>query len=788
MAGYRILGCSGSIEASSIYDGSRAAEKTGFAVSSSKFQVVNRVFFGSFVNRFSFAGFWIEEKFENGWLQEAWQCSFYVHHPSSIIDHRSQSFIHYNCNSKMTTKRSTEESGGSRASKKRAKKRNQKQLLNKDDDNDTHETTVHVEEAIAPKKKMQLPMSDDDDEPMNVIPAMSKKSKKKKKEKKAVVKASEPEEEEIEPPIADQSEDVGEEENDVDPNADEEVVDEVLSQLNPIEILFPERLTGSTDEGDDEEVNPVVLIEHIETKRRARAVFESILAPSGVSIDDFYKHYWEKKPLVITKSKNLAGITEEEAKKVDEEELKQYRSRLDGFLSKKKVEGLIRDHPLRYGKDLNVTNFCKTGHGEKVRVTLDQLPEMAAGQAENEIEYIVAKGNDVWQNFENGCTIRLLCPQKHNDEVHALLSNMEHEFGCMVGSNAYLTPGGADNQGFAPHYDDIEAFILQLEGYKHWRVYVPMKKAETLPRESSRDFTQKDMKDADPVIDVELGPGDILYMPRGWIHQANTVGKHHSLHLTMSAMQNWAWVDFLETIMPEALEAATAKNTSLRNGLPRDFLSYMGTMHETIDINSDDAPEALRQLASKTNNEDEEDQAQALRERRIAKLQEAFKAEAKKKIMRICKEALAMVSTGCDQIAKRFLSDRLPPAFTPQELLLTSDNRAENGGKIWPNTLVRLAKPGIAHLVIEEGKAVLYHCVDNSRVFHETPLSPLEFEIDDAPALEALLTTVEPHWICVEDLIHGDIEDKMEITQSLFDEGILAIFQDAAPDTSVQTG
>lgn len=697
----------------------------------------------------------------------------------------------------MTTKRTTEESGGSRAAKKRAKKRKQQQLLKKDDDVvDIHETTVHVEEAIAPKKKMmQLPMSDDDDEPMNAVATTSKKIKKKKKVKKIIVKAPEPEEEQIEPPAVAQSEDVEEEEGDSDPNAEEQVVNEVLSQLNPIEILFPERLTGSEDRGDEEETNPLELVEHVETKRRARAVFESILAPSGVSVEDFYKHYWEKKPLVITKSKNLAGVTEEEAKtgssdieKVDEEELKQYRSRLDGFLSKKKVEGLVRDHPMRYGKDLNVTNFCRTGHGEKRRVTLDQLPEMAAGQAENEVEFIVAKGNDVWQNFETGCTIRLLCPQKHNDEVHALLSNMEHEFGCMVGSNAYLTPGGADNQGFAPHYDDIEAFILQLEGYKHWRVYAPMKKTESLPRESSRDFTEKDMKKSDPVIDVELGPGDLLYMPRGWIHQANTVGKHHSLHLTMSAMQNWAWVDFLETIMPEALEAATANNSSLRSGLPRNFLSYMGTMHEQIDMNSDDAPEALRQLASKSENEDEEDEAQALQKRRIAKLQEAFKAEAKKKIMRICKEALAMVSTGCDQIAKRFLSDRLPPAFTPQELLLTSDNRAENGGKIWPNTLVRLAKPGMAHLVIEEGKAVLYHCADNSRVYHESPLSPLEFEIDDAPALEALLTTVEPHWICVQDLIHGDIEDKMEITQSLFDEGILAIFQQVAPDTSVQIG
>lgn len=40
-----------------------------------------------------------------------------------------------------------------------------------------------------------------------------------------------------------------------------------------------------------------------------------------------------------------------------------------------------------------------------------------------------------------------------------------------MGANVYLTPPGT--QGFAPHYDDIEAFLIQLEGKKHWRLYAP---------------------------------------------------------------------------------------------------------------------------------------------------------------------------------------------------------------------------------------------------------------------------------------------------------------------------
>jgi len=70
---------------------------------------------------------------------------------------------------------------------------------------------------------------------------------------------------------------------------------------------------------------------------------------------------------------------------------------------------------------------------------------------------------------------------------------------------------------------------------------------ETLPRTSSRNFHQEEI--GNPILDVILRPGDFLYMPRGYIHQADTLfTETHSLHLTFSTYQQNSMYDFLQVV------------------------------------------------------------------------------------------------------------------------------------------------------------------------------------------------------------------------------------------------
>lgn len=79
---------------------------------------------------------------------------------------------------------------------------------------------------------------------------------------------------------------------------------------------------------------------------------------------------------------------------------------------------------------------------------------------------------------------------------------------------SFATPGG----GVGPHVDNYDVFIIQGSGKRHWQVGSDGEHQEVVAHSALlhvEKFT--------PIIDVELLPGDILYIPPGFPHQGTAL-------------------------------------------------------------------------------------------------------------------------------------------------------------------------------------------------------------------------------------------------------------------------
>jgi ribosomal protein L16 Arg81 hydroxylase len=161
--------------------------------------------------------------------------------------------------------------------------------------------------------------------------------------------------------------------------------------------------------------------------------------------------------------------------------------------------------------------------------------------------------------FAQGKTLIIKAMQHRWPAVALLCRNLEAFFGCHVHTNLYLTPPGA--QGFAAHYDTHEVFVLQIEGDKHWRVYGP---ARELPVANEEATIPKEHLGS-PTREVLLRPGDLLYMPRGHVHEAFTSDRA-SLHLTVGVNVD-RWLDLLRHVLARAAAADVRFRRSLPLGL-----------------------------------------------------------------------------------------------------------------------------------------------------------------------------------------------------------------------------
>ena len=115
--------------------------------------------------------------------------------------------------------------------------------------------------------------------------------------------------------------------------------------------------------------------------------------------------------------------------------------------------------------------------------------------------------------------------------LRALAASMTGRLAAKSEVVAFLTPAG---QGGATHSDPTDVYVIQLEGTKRWQIW-PAPQVRR-PGEDKDSFPSL----PDPVLDVSLQPGGVLYIPHSTPHRASAEGSV-SLHVTVVAgPRTWA--------------------------------------------------------------------------------------------------------------------------------------------------------------------------------------------------------------------------------------------------------
>ena len=170
----------------------------------------------------------------------------------------------------------------------------------------------------------------------------------------------------------------------------------------------------------------------------------------------------------------------------------------------------------------------------------------------------VVRTDRLLAEYRAGATIIVDALHRAWKPITLLCKNLEAELNHPTQVNIYLTPPAA--QGFGQHYDTHDAFILQIAGGKHWRIY---ESALRLPL-SSQPWDPTRYEVGPLIEEVDLEPGDLIYIPRGFVHEAMT-SDTQSLHVTLG-INAYTWMD----VFAEALNRCR-QDARFRESLPVGF-------------------------------------------------------------------------------------------------------------------------------------------------------------------------------------------------------------------------
>ncbi|MFD4790044.1 cupin domain-containing protein [Streptomyces sp. NPDC058459] len=239
---------------------------------------------------------------------------------------------------------------------------------------------------------------------------------------------------------------------------------------------------------------------------------------TGLRPGDFARDVWSRTALLTRRASDFSDVFDAGA--------------VDELLSRRG----LRTPFLRVAKDGTVLpESSYTSPGGVGATVSDQLDDTA-----------------LWRLFADGATLVLQALQRTWAPVGELCAGLSAELGHPVQANAYITP--PQSQGFDDHYDVHDVFVVQIQGSKRWLVHEPVHRDPLRDQPwTGHRAAVAEAAEGPAYIDTVLEPGDVLYLPRGWLHAARAKGEV-SIHLTLG-VHVWTRYALAEQLAETALAA-----------------------------------------------------------------------------------------------------------------------------------------------------------------------------------------------------------------------------------------
>ena len=242
-----------------------------------------------------------------------------------------------------------------------------------------------------------------------------------------------------------------------------------------------------------------------------------------LAVDSFFNTYWEKSPVHIERNE-LEKNTE------------QYFS---DILSIDAIDTLLSSGDL-YFPDVQL---------------IKQPDTISADQYTNSDKRILPLR--LIEHYTAGATLTVARADTKIATLGAYCRQLQSEWQMTSHANLYLSPPG--HQGFKPHYDSHDVFIIQVSGTKQFNFYT---NNVELPFNEDR-FDADSFEPGEQTDQLTLTPGDTLYIPRGITHDAIAHDQSPSLHITLGV-----YPVTVRDLLQDLIQVAADTDVRFRQSMP----------------------------------------------------------------------------------------------------------------------------------------------------------------------------------------------------------------------------